>query len=238
MAHRLVEVPGQRLPRWVAGFQERHGQTRLTASAEAVVLTAADGAVARFDVPFGPAHPPSPDPTSPDQPSPDRPSPDLNSSDPNSSGPPAEPFGWLAGRAGWVADSALLLVRRGGIAVGVARAGRIVVHHTKTRYVQGRTAAGGWSQQRFARRRDGQTAALIGTATDLLVGMLPETGTCRVLVVGGDRSLIEDVLSDPRLARLAALPRSAVLDVPDPRRATLDQALDRAGRVRVHLDQP
>ncbi|MGW0243639.1 Vms1/Ankzf1 family peptidyl-tRNA hydrolase, partial [Micromonospora chalcea] len=32
--------------------------------------------------------------------------------------------------------------------------------------VQGRTAAGGWSQQRFARRRDNQAKAALGDAAE------------------------------------------------------------------------
>src|SRR5947209_4455859 len=51
---------------------------------------------------------------------------------------------------------ALLLVRLGGHSVGIARHGRVEVSRTDRRLVHGRSAAGGWSQQRFARRRAGQ----------------------------------------------------------------------------------
>src|SRR5262245_53744623 len=50
----------------------------------------------------------------------------------------------------------LLLVRRGGFAVGVAEGARLLASKVGTRYVQGKTKAGGWSQQRYARRRDAQ----------------------------------------------------------------------------------
>ena len=59
----------------------------------------------------------------------------------------------------------LLLLRRGGYGVGRAsQGGALAASKVGTRYVQSRTAAGGWSQHRFARRRDNQAAGLIDTA--------------------------------------------------------------------------
>jgi hypothetical protein len=58
----------------------------------------------------------------------------------------------------------LLLARRGAVAVGVAEGGALVSSKVDSRYVQGRTAAGGWSQQRFARRRENQARAAAGPA--------------------------------------------------------------------------
>jgi hypothetical protein len=56
----------------------------------------------------------------------------------------------------------VVLVRRGGYAVAVAsQAGDLVAHKVGTRHVQSRTAAGGWSQQRYARRRGNQADALV-----------------------------------------------------------------------------
>ena len=43
--------------------------------------------------------------------------------------------------------------RRGGYAVGLASGGGFTASKVGSRHVQSRTAAGGWSQQRFARRR-------------------------------------------------------------------------------------
>ena len=210
MAHRLLEVSAARLPGWVEGFAERHGPVTSRADATALTLTAQDGAVARLEVPFGPA--------------------DL---------PAEEALEVLTARAGLAADALVLLVRRGGVAVGVARGGRVEDHRSATRYVQSRTAAGGWSQQRFARRRAGQTEVLRETAVRAAVEVLAPRSACgSALVVGGDRALIGAVLADPRLAAVAELPRSALLDVKDPRRATLDEALRRARCVRVHLDDP
>lgn len=60
----------------------------------------------------------------------------------------------------------VILVRRGGYAVGRVRGGKLLLHKVGTRYVQSRTAAGGWSQQRYARRRDNQADELVGAVVE------------------------------------------------------------------------
>ena len=131
---------------------------------------------------------------------------------------------------------ALLLVRRGGYAVGVARGGSLVEHKVGTRYVQSRTAAGGWSQQRFARRRANQADELVGAVTDHAVRLLLRTDASG-LVVGGDRALVATVLEDDRLAGLRALPRRELFDLPDPRLDVLRTALERGRAVRVTIEE-
>jgi VLRF1 release factor-like protein len=131
---------------------------------------------------------------------------------------------------------ALLLVRRGGYAVGVAVAGRLTTHKVGTRYVQSRTAAGGWSQQRFARRRSNQADELVGAVTEHAVRLLRGSGA-RGLVLGGDHTLAEAVLEDDRLARLRDLPRVELYDLPDPRFAVLERAVERARAVRVTIEE-
>ncbi|MBD3782362.1 MAG: hypothetical protein IE926_05305 [Micrococcales bacterium] len=131
---------------------------------------------------------------------------------------------------------ALLLVRRGGYAVGVASGPRLTAHKVGTRYVQSRTAAGGWSQQRFARRRGNQADELVGLVAGHAVRLLTGAGA-RGLVLGGDRALAESVLDDPRLATLRALPRRELYDLRDPRLAVLETALERARAVRVTIEE-
>jgi hypothetical protein len=128
----------------------------------------------------------------------------------------------------------LVLVRRGGYAVGLARAGRLAAHKTGTRYVQSRTAAGGSSQQRFARRRGNQADELVRAVADLALRTLPP-GIPAGLVAGGDRALVREVLADPRLAHLAVLPRRELYDLPDPRLSVLEEALRRGRAVRISL---
>ena len=61
---------------------------------------------------------------------------------------------------------AVLLLRRGGYAVALAAEDGLLAHKVGSRHVQSRTAAGGWSQQRFARRRGNQADALVGAVDD------------------------------------------------------------------------
>ena len=132
----------------------------------------------------------------------------------------------------------VVLVRRGGYAVGIARSGRLLAHKTGTRYVQARTSAGGWSQQRFARRRGNQAddlvRAVVGHAERVV---LRGPATPRGLVLGGDRGLARSVLADPRLSRLAGLPTRELPDLPDPRLVVLETAVRRGRAVRVTLTE-
>ncbi|MCZ7436521.1 acVLRF1 family peptidyl-tRNA hydrolase [Micromonospora sp. WMMC241] len=128
----------------------------------------------------------------------------------------------------------LLLARKGAVAVGVADGTELVTSKVDTRYVQGRTAAGGWSQQRFARRRDNQARAALGDAADLAVRLLlPAAGTLTALVCGGDRRAVDTVLADRRLAPLAAVRAERLLDVPEPRHAVLVAAVAAARAVHI-----
>ena len=153
--------------------------------------------------------------------------------------PLAEPsVDTLAAHAADLRTALLVLARRGGYATGLARDGVLVEHAAGTRYVQGRTSAGGWSQQRFARRRSGQAAALTGSAAEAVLRVLRRGPRPDVVVPGGDRLLVAQVLADPRLADLAALPRGPLLDVPDPRLAVLEDAARRCRAVRVRVTHP
>jgi len=205
---RWVPVDPERLGRWLAGFADRNG-TPLTCTGipDGLAVSAPDGTRAECHLPFG---------------WPDRPGTDT---------PALVAAAAVARRVG------LLLVRRGAHAVGLAHGDRLLASKVDTRYVQGRTAAGGWSQQRFARRRDKQTRESAGAAADHAARLLhPED--LHGLVVGGDRALVAAVLADPRLAALADLPRLELTDVPEPRRATLVDAARRYRQVRIRLTDP
>lgn len=132
---------------------------------------------------------------------------------------------------------AVLLIRRGGYAVAVADRDALSAHKVGSRHVQSRTAAGGWSQQRFARRRDNQADALVAAVADHLVRVREAAGEpVRGLAAGGDRSLLAQVLDDPRLVDLRDLPSREYPSVPDPRRTVLDDVVRRARAYEIRLD--
>ncbi len=158
------------------------------------------------------------------------------------------PFGWtpaapllttFTAAARQPRRAAVLLVRRGRWAVGVFDSAGLVVSKVDTRLVQGRSAAGGWSQRRFARRRAHQADAVAGAAADTAARvLLPHAGEVAALFTGGDRGMVDDVLADPRLAPLAALRREPALEVGEPTRAVLETTPAQFRAVRVHVVEP
>lgn len=204
---RQVSVAPERLERWLDGFARRHGPLRWDAAAEQVTVTAADGAVAQLLVPFPPLAVAG-----------------------------QAPFGGLLDHA--LADRVVgvLLVRLGGFAAGVFDGQRLLASKRGSRPVHGRAAAGGRSQHRFARRREGQARVALAAAADAAAHvLLPAAGDLAAVVRGGDRRALATVLADPRLAPLHPLLAADVLDVPEPRRSVLETApaLYRAVRVRL-----
>lgn len=133
----------------------------------------------------------------------------------------------------------LLLVRLGGYSVGIARAGVILTSSTGSRLVHGRSAAGGQSQQRFARRREGQARVALRAAADTAARvLLPRSAELDAVVLGGDTAALRNLAADPRLAALLQRAEPRVLDVAEPRRVVLDEAAHRARCVEVQLHPP
>ncbi|MHB8187608.1 MAG: acVLRF1 family peptidyl-tRNA hydrolase [Dermatophilaceae bacterium] len=212
-AARRIEVDPERIVLWVNGFAQRHGELTWASAERSWALSAADGATAVLE-PFVPG-----------------------SSGGSSAASVSGGLDYLASWATPPGRLALVLVRRGGYAVGLGEGPALVAHKVGTRYVQSRTAAGGWSQQRFARRRQNQADGLVGSViehTRRIVLASPSDA----LVVGGDKALVRDVLADARLSSLAELPRRELFDLPDPKLAILERALRRARAVRITLCEP
>ncbi len=128
-------------------------------------------------------------------------------------------------------DWGLLLVRKGGFAVARLAGERLVDSKVGQRHVQGRTKAGGQSQQRFARRRGNQARQANEAAADHAARLLGE-GAPRI-VTGGDHAAVEEVLADPRLKRVTVDDRW--LPVPDPKRRVLEQAILDAAATEVQV---
>lgn len=198
-----VLVPGDRVERWVENFRTRHGSTGLSVVGGALHGAAEDGSSFSARLPLGPAYDGSPD---------------------------AVGFAEAA-RASAPEDWGVLLVRKGGFAVARLRGRTVTASKVGQRHVQGRTKAGGQSQQRFARRRDNQARLAYEAAADHAARLLGDLAG--PLVVGGDRGAVEEVLADSRLARLQVA--GTRLPVPDPRRAVLEQAVADALAVRVEV---
>jgi hypothetical protein len=130
----------------------------------------------------------------------------------------------------------VLLVRLGGYAAGVFEGTKLVSSKVGSRQVQGRSAAGGWSQQRFARRREGQAQAAFAAAADTAARILvPEAASLDAVVLGGDRRATAAVIADSRLAPLRPLVIDPHLDVPDPRLRVLEQTPRQFRLVRIRV---
>ena len=195
-----VLVPPARLERWVANFGSRHGPTDLVVEPPVLRGRAEDGSWFEARLPFGREYE-----------------------------GPAEAVE-LVRAASAPADWGVLLVRKGGFALARMHGATMAEHKIGQRHVQGRTKAGGQSQQRFARRRDNQARqayeAAAGHATRLLSGV-------PLLVVGGDHAAVDAVLPEAGLTGATVV--EPWLPVPDPRRAILDQAILDAGSIRVEV---
>ncbi len=127
----------------------------------------------------------------------------------------------------------VLLVRRGGYAAGLFRGDELVASKVGSSYVQGGTKAGGWSQQRYARRRANQAGAAFADAADAAARILG-AAELDAVVAGGDREAVRAVLADRRLAHLH--PSGPWLQVKDPRLRVLAATPEQFRAVRVHLD--
>ena len=218
MTSRRLDIAAERLPRWAGGFRERHGEPEAVSdSLEQIEFASPDGTRvvlhARFPADF--------DPSQQDGGMPDW----------------ATAVQLVVQNAAASRALAVLLIRRNGYAVAQMTAGRVTASKVGSAYVQGRTAAGGWSQQRFARRRDQQVQGLLGSAAEVASRILIPV-QAQFLVTGGDRDLIERLLAHSRLASLASLPRGPHLEVGDPRNDDVIALPERIRRVRLRLDQP
>jgi len=216
---RRVGVSGERVERWVATFVGRHSPVDVTVTPERVEFVGGDGATAVAQVPYPPLTPAHEQALTGFQ--------------------PEAAAGLLAAHALAPRTLGVLLVRRGGYAAGIFEGGQLHGAKTGSRHVQGRTAAGGWSQQRFARRREGQARVARDAAADAAVQvLLPETARLDAVVVGGDRRSCDLVLEDPRLRALRPLVSAHRLDVPEPRRSVLEDCAEALRTVWILVEDP
>ena len=131
----------------------------------------------------------------------------------------------------------VLLVRRGGYAAGVFVGASLESSKVGSSYVQGTTKAGGWSQQRFARRRANQATAAFAEAAEVAARILG-TADLDAVVVGGDREAVRSVLADRRLRHLEPLVTGPWLTVKDPKLRVLAAMPEQFLAVRIAVTDP
>jgi len=135
----------------------------------------------------------------------------------------------------------VLLVRLGGYAAGVFTGSPPLLAASKvgSRLVHGRSAAGGQSQQRFARRREKQAAGAMSAAADTAAAVFGQfEGGLDAVVLGGDRRAVAALRDDPRLKRYFALATERFLTVPDPRLTVLRDTPRMFLAVTIRLTEP
>ncbi|MEU6411139.1 acVLRF1 family peptidyl-tRNA hydrolase [Microbispora sp. NPDC046933] len=238
---RWISVAPERLAGWIARFAERHGAIEAVVLPDVVRLDAADGAVAECHVPFPPLRPSTapPPPSSSPPPEPSRGAPPQQPASAEGGFRLPPPAAALVAHVCRERTVGVLLARLGGHAAGVFTGARLVTGKVGSRQVHGRSAAGGWSQQRFARRRDKQSAEALRAAADVAVRvLLPRLADLEAVVLGGDRRSIDEIRLDRRLAPLFALEAGPFLTVPDPRPAVLEGTPELFRAVRIRLLDP
>jgi hypothetical protein len=241
---RWLDVSPGRFPGWIASFAERHGAVgpgasltavgAVTPTGESVTFAAPDGAIAECHPPFPAGRPPA----------------GLT---------PAEYADAIAAHALAPRTVGVLLVRLGGYAAGVFTGSPPVLTASKTgsRLVHGRSAAGGWSQHRFARRREKQAAEALQAAASAAAevfgrwrqpaGAGPRRSVNKeekaaagldAVVLGGDKRAVAGLRDDPRLVPYLDLAVERFLAVPDPRLAVLKGTPRLFLAVRIRLMEP
>ncbi len=108
-----------------------------------------------------------------------------------------------------------------------------------SRLVHGRSAAGGTSQHRFARRREKQAREALEAAADTAVAVFGHfDGKLDAMVLGGDKRSAAALRDDPRLRPYFDIAVSRFLTVPDPRLVVLQGTPRLFRAVRIRLSEP
>jgi hypothetical protein len=239
-----VDVSGDRFPRWIASFAVRHGVPAPAEQAgipENSLIVTCDTHNVTFIAPDGAAaecHPPFPESLA-------WPTGLAGTGNAGQDGTAAAITGAVAAHAAAPRAVGVLLVRLGGYAAGVFTGYPSALADAKTgsRLVHGRSAAGGWSQHRFARRREKQASEALDAAADaavLVFGRWAAAGGGQLdaVVLGGDKRAVAELRADSRLAPYLAIATERFLTVPDPKRAVLEAAAKGFLAVKIRLTEP
>jgi Actinobacteria/chloroflexi VLRF1 release factor len=218
---RWLDIAPERTVSWLSAFAAGHGGAEVAPVATAVRYIGGDGAIAECHVPFPPL-------------------PGMAALSP-ATADPAEVAERIAAHAAADRTIGVLIVRLGGYAAGIFAGAppRLAASKTGSRLVHGRSAAGGTSQQRFARRREKQAGEALSAAADAAVGVFDGyPGHLDALVLGGDRLAIGRMRQDDRLRPYFERAVERFLTVPEPRLAVLRDTPRLFRAVRIRLIEP
>ncbi|MDO5752633.1 acVLRF1 family peptidyl-tRNA hydrolase [Arthrobacter sp.] len=191
---RTTFLTPDRLPGWVERFAAAHGGlASIEDTDDGVLLTTHDGSSALLS-------PPWPDDGRP--------------------GRGTDLLERLESLAAQERRFALVLVRRGGYAVGVASGGKLLAHKV-----------GSVS----ARSRGGNQAAAVVERVGAKAERIFAGHGFEYLATGGDKQLVEQTLGSPVLRKYSSLPRLAPLAVTDPSMAVLTRAAADFCAIRVRI---
>ncbi len=117
----------------------------------------------------------------------------------------------------------VVLVRLGRFSVAVYRGEGLVSSKTDARYVKGRHQAGGTSQLRYQRIREGQARKLHQKACEVVQSQFGEFDSLDFILLGGDRFTLDGLLKEcPYLQQRRDKILDRRLNVRDPKRDTLE----------------
>lgn len=189
---RFTFVPAGRLHGWVERFSSAHGGCdTLTDTDDGVRLDMSDGT-------FAVLSPPWPDDGRP--------------------GKGHDLLHRLVSLASQERTMGIVLVRRGGYAVGVALSGKLQAHKCGGKHVQPKK----------------NNIAIISKAAEDCSRVF-SANTFEYLATGGDRELVKAVLSEPALRAYALRPRIDPLQVAEPNMAVLSKAAADFASIRVRV---
>ncbi|MCI0848667.1 MAG: hypothetical protein J4N86_09040 [Chloroflexi bacterium] len=118
----------------------------------------------------------------------------------------------------------VVLVRLGRYSVAVYRGGDLASSKTDSRYVKGKHSAGGTSQLRYTRVREGQMRRLyIKVCETIRAQFDPVAGELDHVILGGEKFTLNGFLKVcPRLDEYKDITLKRRLNIRDPKRDTLD----------------
>ncbi|POH58785.1 acVLRF1 family peptidyl-tRNA hydrolase [Arthrobacter glacialis] len=193
-ANRTAFVSPARMPGWVERFSAAHGGLELAQDTDdGVELRMCDGAAALLSAPW------------PDDGRPGR---------------GADLLERVVSVAAQERRIGILLARRGGFAVGVAVAGKLLAHKVGSASARSR---GGDAGAAVAERAAQEAARIFGDHR------------FEYLATGGDKLLVESALAASALRQYARLPRLAPLAVVDPKMDVLTRAAADFCSLRIRI---